>query len=157
MPTPEQAAQQLAVLGKRLKQAGEGGLRKELLAGIRASAKPTIAKIRESALTELPGSGGLAALVAASKFGARTRLTGSSARVTITGVGRNVRNLRLMNSGRVRHPVFARGDDRHGWTWVNQRVTAGWFDRPIEQNAPQIRAAIDTKMREVARKIEGAL
>jgi hypothetical protein len=124
------------------------------LRGIRESNKGTIRRIRESAEAELPSGGGLAAEVAASKISTRTRISGRGAGVTIRGTGKNVRNLRGLNEGKLRHPVFARAGNRKHWTWVTQRVSPGWFDRPVTQDLPHIRSCIEDVMRDVARKIE---
>lgn len=147
-------ADQLEALGRRLKAAGGNNLRKELLRGIRASNKGTIAKIRASARTELPHSGGLAELVSRSRIGTRTRLTGTGAGVTITGTGKNVRNLRGLNEGRLRHPVFARAENRKHWAWVSQAVRPHWFDQPVTDDLPHIRKSIEQVMADVARRIE---
>lgn len=140
-------ADQLAKLGRRFKAAGKGDLRKELLAGIRKSNKPTITRIRQSALELLPKAGGLAAIVAKSKIGTRTRLSGESVGVEIKGTG--IHNIRGMNAGRLSKPVFGNRDN-----WVRQSITPGWFNKPIEADAPRIRREIDEAMRHVATKIE---
>jgi hypothetical protein len=140
-------AQQLEAVGRRLKGAAGAPLRRELLRGIRTGVKPTIPAIRESARSELPARGGLAALVAGSSFGVRTRLTGAGAGVRIQGTGRI--GLASLNKGRLRHPVFGNRD-----VWVSQQVPEGWFDRPIEEDIPHIRAAVDRAMSDVSRKIE---
>ncbi len=140
-------ANELERLGRRLKAAGAGELKKELLRGIRASNKPTIAAVRASARERLPQRGGLAALVAGSRIGTRTRLTGQSVGVQIKGTGKV--NVSGINDGFVRHPVF--GNRK---VFVTQQVAAGWFDEPIEKAAPAIRKEIQAAMSDVARKIE---
>lgn len=137
-------AEQLEALGRRLKGAAGAPLRRELLRGIRESNKPTIAKIRERARTDLPRSGGLAEQVARDRISTRTRLTGSSAGVRIfRSRGRG------LNEGRLRHPVF--GNRK---TWVQQQVPSHWFDEPVRDDLPNIRRSVEKAMRDVARKIE---
>jgi hypothetical protein len=140
-------ANELEAIGRRFKAAGAKGLRKELLAGIRKTNKPTISAIRANALATLPRRGGLAAEVAGSRIGTRSRLSGNRVGVEIRGVGRI--GLTTLNRGRLRHPVYGnRG------TWVQQQVPAGWFTDPIEKDMPRIREGIEDAMKTVARKIE---
>lgn len=140
-------ANELEAIGRRLKEAGDRGLRKELLAGIRKTNKPTISAVRDSARTKLPRRGGLAEEVASSKIGTRTKLSGSRVGVEIKGTGRI--GIRGINRGRLRHPVY--GNRK---AWVSQQVPAGWFTDPIEQDLPRIREGIEDAMKSVARKIE---
>lgn len=140
-------ANELEALGRRFKEAGAKDLRKELLAGIRKTNKPTISAIRASARAELPHGGGLAEIVASSRIGTRTKLSGSRVGVEIKGVGKV--GLAGLNRGRLRHPVY--GNRK---VWVSQQVPAGWFSDPIEKDMPRIRAGIEDAMQDVARKIE---
>lgn len=140
-------AEQLDRIGRRFKEAGEKELRKELLAGIRKSNKPTISAIRANARGSLPRRGGFADQVAASRIATRTRLVGKSAGVQIRALG--MYNLRQLNRGRLRHPLF--GNREH---WYEQQIEPGWFSEPIEKDAPRIRADIEAAMQDVARKIE---
>lgn len=140
-------ANELEALGRRLKEAGDKGLRRELLAGIRKTNKPTISAIRANARAELPHGGGLAEIVGSSRIGTRTKLSGKNVGVQIKGVG--TVGLTSLNRGRLRHPVYGnRG------TWVTQQIPAGWFTDPIEKDVPRIRAGIEDAMKTVARKIE---
>lgn len=57
-----------------------------------------------------------------------------------------------MNKGEWRHPVFPDpSKGRKGWAWVTQKVTPGWFDKPIESHRArifeQIESAIDDALR----------
>jgi len=144
-------ADQLASVGRRLKAAGDEGkgLRKELLAEIRKAGKPTIQEIRARAREILPHSGGLADRVASAAFGVRTRLAGNRVGVEIKGTGRSVKNLRAINAGRLRKPVFGNRQ-----VWAEQSVEPGFFDEPIEANVPVIRQHIKEAMQATARKIE---
>jgi len=140
-------AEQLDELAKRLKAAGGNELKKDLLRGIRETNKPTIAKIRRSAAERLPRRGGLAAKVAREPIATRTRTSGKSAGVTIQR-----KRGRGLNEGRLRKPLF--GDSGH---WYDQRVAKGWFTKPIEDDAPQIRDGLQRVMRDVAAKITRGL
>jgi hypothetical protein len=137
----------LARIARDLKEAGEGGLRRELLRGVRKSTRTAIPDIEASALETLPKRGGLAARVASQKFGSRTGLSGDIARVRIVGTG--MKELKDIDAGRLRHPVY--GNRK---VWKGQVVPSGFFTRPLERKAPAIRRDLDEVMRAVSRKIE---
>lgn len=139
---------QLVDLSRALKAAGDTGLRKELLKGIRDAAKPLVRDVKESARTTLPRAGGLNETVAKSSIGARTRTSGRSPGVRIVGKGRGgLDDIRATDRGVLRHPVF--GSD----TWVTQTITSGWWSTPLENAAPVVRRELIKAMEDVARKI----
>jgi hypothetical protein len=78
-------ANQLRDLARDLKAAGETGrgLRRDLLAAMRAAEKPLIDAARESARDTLPKSGGLNEWTANSYIKAQNRLTGKGVGVRI--------------------------------------------------------------------------
>lgn len=139
-------SRELGTLARRLKEAGDGKLRSELLRSIRAAAKPAIPDIEASALANLPRRGGLAARVAAQAFAVRTSLTGTGGRVSL--VGRGMKELRDIDSGRLRHPLFGNRD-----VWIQQDVKPGFFTDPIEAKAPDIRTGIERAINRVAGEI----
>jgi len=129
----------MQVLSAELRAAGEEGkvFRRELLAGIRAAAAPAPQAVKASARSLLPKSGGLNEYVASSRIGVRTRLTGKAVGVRIAG-SKGVHNLRRLDRGFVRHPVFGR--------WVagvdDQEIPEGWFTKPLEKSEPKVRIAV---------------
>lgn len=148
MATPEQAARDLELLGRRLKTADKT-LRRDMLREIRAAGKPAVDDIKRSARESLPASGGLADLVARQSYGVRTRLSGKSAGVRIQGTGRTVRGLRSIDAGTVRHPVFGNKDA----AWVSQPVRPGFFTKPIEENLPRFRKSVIEALEKTAAEI----
>lgn len=120
-------AESLAHLARDLKAVGEKDLRRELFRGIQRAAKPLKAAARQAALDELPAAGGLAERVAGSKFSVRTR-AGRDPSVRVVGAGDL--DLRSLNRGRLRHPVYG-----HRSRWVDQAVPPGWFDNAMERTA----------------------
>jgi hypothetical protein len=140
---------ELDAVARRLKAAGRGDLRKELLKGIRAQGKPAIADVKRSARATLPTRGGFADLVARSSYGMRTRLSGDKMGVSIVGTGRSVKSLRAINAGRLRHPVWGNRD-----VWVEQHIEPGFFDGPIEKRADDIRRGIQKVLADIANKVE---
>lgn len=139
-------AHQLEVLAKRLKATGDRELRKELLRGIREGTKGTKPDITRSLATRLPKRGGLAERMATSRISTKTKLSGSTVGVRLEA--RAPHDIRSMNAGRLRHKVFGREQ------WVDQDVEPGAFTDPIEQDAPEIRSAVERVMRDVAHRIE---
>ena len=119
-----QGAEDLGVLAKRLKEVGDKELRKELLRGIRVATKGTKAKIKANALSQLPKKGGLNAVIAGSKFATKTKTSARSTGIKI--VATNPHQIRGMDRGHLRHPVFGHRD-----RWKSQKIPAGWFSEPI--------------------------
>lgn len=138
-------AQDLAKLAARLKETGQGELRKELLRGVRGSAKKAIPDIKQSAYRTLPRGGGLADNVARQVYSVLSRYALSGAKVSL--LGRGMKELKDIDSGRLRHPVFGNRD-----VWKQQQVEPGFFTDAISRRAPQIRRDIEKVMQEVARK-----
>jgi hypothetical protein len=136
----------LAVLAKRLKDAGRGDLRKELLKGIRTAAKEAIPDIRQSAYRTLPRRGGLAQAVGGQAYTTRTSLALSGAKVRIVGQG--MKELTDIDEGRLRHPVFG---DRS--TWRGQAVTPGFFSGAVARRAPDIRKQIEAAVNDIAKQV----
>lgn len=141
-----QGAHQLEVLARRLKATGDRELRKELLRGIREGTKGTKPKIANSLASRLPKRGGLAARMATSRITTKTKLSGRTVGVTLEA--RAPHDIRGMNAGRLRHKVFGREQ------WVDQDIEPGVFTDPIEEDAPEIRDAVQRVMRNLADRIE---
>lgn len=137
-------AEDLEKLARRLKDAGNTELRKELLRGIREAGKDTIPKVRDAARAKLPRRGGFAESVARAPIGVRTRASGKSAGVRIAR-GKGGGNLK---AGRLRHPVYGQRK-----VWREQKVDGDWFDDAIVGDAPQIRRKVLDVMDDIARKI----
>jgi hypothetical protein len=114
-------SRELHVLAQRLAEAGRGDLRKELLREIRGSAKKAIPAIRLSA-SRLRPPRRACRTCRQQAYVVQTRLAGSSASVRL--VGKGMKELRDIDAGRLRHPVF--GDRER---WVAQSVTPGFFSR----------------------------
>ena len=139
----------LARIARELRETGSGGLRRELLRGVRASARTAIPDVELAALDHLPRRGGLAARVAAQRYAVRASLTGDRARVRIIGQG--MRELRLIDQGMVRHPAWG---TRSRWVLQTRGITPGFFTGTLRQRAPEVRRQIDQVMRDIKVKIE---
>ena len=135
-------AEQLKVLAKRLKDAGDKELKKELSQGIRQAMEPVKSAVRQSALDTLPQRGGLARRVA------KTQLRTARSARGIRLVGKSSDSIRRMNAGTVRHPVFGNRD-----VWVDQKIPSGWWDRPTQASAARVRLELLKTMDRIAKKI----
>lgn len=124
-------ANDFLALSKRLKAAGETGLRKELNKTMRDAAKPLIPKVRAAARASLPKGGGLNERIARKPYRVQVRTGARTAGVRIVGTKVDPR----INEGRVYHPVFGRKPG------VVQRVpeAEGYFDDTLAEAGPQVR------------------
>lgn len=106
---------------------------KELRAGIRNPFPEVRKRIKKNALATLPKSGGLNKWVAKSRITLRVKFSGSSVGVTVVG-GRNSQggetDLKRLDRGTTRHPSWGR---RGSGQWHTQKVTAGFFTKPVEE------------------------
>ena len=145
-----QGANELAALSAKVKEIGDKGLNRELLRDVRKAAKPLVAEAKNAARENLPKAGGLNEVIAASKFGIRTRTSGRNPGVRIIGV--STHQIEGMDHGRVRHPVWARGP-RTDWHWATQQIPPGWFSKRMQEKVPEVRAELVRSLDEFARRI----
>jgi hypothetical protein len=128
-------------------------LKRELYKEFRAIGKPIGAKVVAEGSAEMPRHGGLAARVAASKVGQSNSTTGRTVGVALrfktapSATGQSY-DLKAMDEGNVRHPVFARPGVKKVWRVT--RVTPGAFTGPFEASRAQGAAAALRAMETVA-------
>lgn len=134
---------------RALKAAGEREMRKAIRRAISEETKPTRAKIKQSAIDELPQRGGL------NTWAARTPSVNTDFRERSAGVRISMKkrghDLVALNRGRLRHPLFG-----NRAVWYQQSIAPGFFTRPIEEDSDDLRrriaAALDRYMDELSRK-----
>jgi hypothetical protein len=141
-----EGTEQLERLAKAVKLYGDKELRKDMLRALRNAAKPMALAIKDQARDDLPHTGGLNEFVASASISPRTRTSGKSAGVRITG-RKSGHDLDAINRGRVRHPVYG------GPAWVTQSVQAGWWERGANSKADLVRRDLFNAMEDVASKI----
>jgi len=147
------AETELPLLAARLKAAGAVTVRAEMIAGLKAAAKPMVPLLQESARNSLPKSGGLNSYVAAKPIKASVRTTGRTAGLRLgygTAAGRGVG--RYSNTGTWRHPVFG---NRKKWVEETYEAGAGWWDKTIEAHGDEAKAAANGVLRAVGRQVQG--
>lgn len=146
---PVGGVEDLRAIGKALKATGAKDLKVEMRSGIREATKPLIRAVQNSARDTLPKRGGLNEWVAASRFTTSMILSGSNVGIRIRGV-KGDHNLRRLDAGFVRHPVF--GTWRAGM--ADERVTPGFFTKPLEASGPLVEATLYGVLNRTARRIE---
>lgn len=151
-------AEKLAQVSRALRQSGDKQLKKDLTRALREAAKPMVADARQAAKERLPHRGGLADRVARSRITVRVRTSGRQVGVRIVANGPKDQggvpvNIRALNAGKFRHPVYARGADREKWAWVEQDIRPGWFDEPLTRRGPRVRGALVIAIDDFTRKL----
>jgi hypothetical protein len=154
---------EMKLLAVRLREA-DPALQRELRRNMRAAAGPIVARVRASILSMPAVHGSPPGRVPLREALARTvnssvRLTPKGVQADIVSLGsrmpRGEGNLNAY-TGALRgwgHPVFEqRGREK---VWVRQHGKPGWFERPITQAAPALKAAVQDAMDETKRKLEG--
>lgn len=150
---------ELSRLGFRLREANNVTLTKELRKALRDGLKPLSAQIRAQAPDHTP-KGYEQTFASSLKFSTKINLVGTSAGVdfSVTAIGKtHPRQIREINRGRLKHPVYGRKRlTRHGWInnpWVWQTVKPGFFDNPVRANFNHMRAQMREAIRRTAEQI----
>ena len=146
-------ASELEAIAFRLRRAGSEGLARELGAAMRRSVDPVPGRIRDGLAPKLPDRYA-GVLDADLDIKVVSRNSGGDAVVSVTATTRGAvgrRRLRRLDRGTLEHPLF--GDRGH---WYAQAVEPGWFTGPAEDAAPQVRAALEQALHDVAAKAGGA-
>lgn len=159
-----EGAERLERLGQELKTLGDKQFRSEIYRGLSRAVKPLreIAKRTPHLIPGLPKRGGLADTVAKGlrgRGGIKTRraLTGRNVGITISATSSG-HEIRAMERGRLRHPVFGRQRRAGGKVrgiWVNQQVTPGFWSKPMTEKAPQAREEITREIDSAFKRIRG--
>lgn len=153
-----EGADDLQRLADALKEAADKDLQKQVSAAIRGEAKPLGQRVLRRGAEQMPHRGGLAERVAAlGRVGVSNSLRGRVASVQVLLRNKGV-DLKAMDAGFVRHPVFARSTQtRKEWTWRRQDVPAGAFTKAFEAGAAEVRDAAlrgaQAALDDVARKV----
>jgi hypothetical protein len=140
---------ELRELGRRLKAAGETGIKRELFRSLRKAAYPLIPAARENARARLPKAGGLNERVADSDMGTQIRTTGKSVGVRVRT---KTHDTRATNNGYVRHPVFGTWRDNV----PSQQIPGAknWWTDAMKEKTPEARAEVETVLLKVAAQLD---
>lgn len=151
MPGLQAGAADFAALSRRLKDAGETGLRRNLYKAIDDAARPLAREIgRESHLRPyMPNR--YAAVLASDLAVTVSKLTGRNPGVSVRAKGRvKARHVQRLDKGIIEHPLFG---NREHWYYQLRGMRAGFFTDPARASAPDVRDAIVAAMHETASKI----
>lgn len=149
MPGLSTGGTEFAALSRRLKDAGETGLRRNLYKAISEAAKPLTQKIGSDEHLRPYMPNRYASTLSDDLSVKVSRLTGRNPGVSIRAKGRvRDRHVARLNAGILMHPLFG---DRERWYVTH--MTPGFFTDPAEESAPDIRDAILSAMHETALKI----
>lgn len=143
-----EGAEKFSKLAKSLKAAGQKELQKELFAAVNRATKPMRAAAKKSAAQNLPRTGGLNKRVASARMSTSRRSTRD---IGVRIVAKGMDQLELMDQGQVRHPVYGKRDR---WTLQMIPNAKGWFTKPMEDGADDVRKELLTAIDEVAKKVE---
>lgn len=140
---------ELAALAARLKVAGAGGLRVQLLRGLKSGAAPLIGEVQAAARAQLPKSGGLNEQVAGQKVKVSVRTGARTAGVRLTTTAPDTAQT---DAGFVRHPVFGNRSK-----FVTQSIPAaeGWWSKTLAARSPDVTVALLAAMEAVSVEIQG--
>jgi hypothetical protein len=150
---------ELSRLGFRLREAKAVGLTRELRQGLQRPLKSLAEQIRAGAPDHTP-KGYEITFARSLKFHTKVNLVGTGAGVdfSVTATGKSQsRQIREINRGRLKHPVYGRRRlTRKGWIanpWVWQAVEPGFWDNPVRANFNAMRASMREAMRQTAEQI----
>lgn len=144
-------ADDIDALVKRIRtHADAKAIRRELFAGINRATKTVREDMKASIGPSLPSRGGLASLMMAKVSLRTTAKSGKYAGVYIIAKHKEY-DLRRMNAGRLRHPVFG---DRRVWVQQTAGVIPGFLDEAFKRDKPELARAISKVMDDIARRVE---
>lgn len=104
--------------------------------------------VRKSAMEKLPKRGGLNVAFAARVQMKITKRHGSAS-LSVVALGRRDRELRLVDSGVIRHPVY--GNRK---VWVHQVVTPYFWTAPVREATASVEAAVKAALERVGRGLK---
>lgn len=123
-------------------------IRAQISKALRDVGKPIAKDILREGAAGLPHRGGLAARVASGSAGVTQSLGGKTVSVALSLRGKGIKNLRAMDHGIVRHPVFGRDK------WVSQSIRAGLFTEAFNKHKAEAGEAMERAIAQAANDIE---
>jgi hypothetical protein len=122
---------ELHALAARLKAESAGGLRLQMLRGLKEAAAPLVGDVHDAALTQLPHRGGLNEQVAGQKVTVSVRTGARTAGVRLVT---RAPDTAQTDAGYVRHPTFGR---RGKGDWKTEKIpnAAGWWSNTLQRKS----------------------
>lgn len=152
---------ELKRVAAQIKAQGGKGLGREMSAGLRKASRPVQDSVRREFAAALPSRGGYRATASKSqrfrtsvKSGARTGFV----QLTTFAEGTSQRReIRALNAGVLRHPVYGRSRNtrtgRRPNPWAVTRIRSGFFDRGTDEARPLAEAAMRDVLDDFARRL----
>lgn len=162
-----ETADELELIARHLRRAGDFDLVRELTAGMRRGAQAAPPLIRANLIPALPDNYA-ETLDADLDITVSVRTSDANPGVSVTAKARGIntsspgpliregappsrrkkgRKLRRLDAGLLTHPVFG---DRE--VWRTQQVRPGWFTGPCQDAAPKVRAELEKALHDVSEK-----
>lgn len=142
---------ELRALARQISAAGDKGLGAEMGRALKRASTPVQRSIREE-YGDLPHRGGYAPLFSKSlRFRTSLRAGGRSASFRLTTFAdgaRERRDIRSLEGGALRHPVYGRRRN-----WKTTRVRGGYHQRGTDHAADEVQEQMSTVLREFAAKL----
>lgn len=143
-------AEQFGELARRLKEAGDKDLKKELYSGINRAVKPIRTNVKANVGDYMPR--GYTATLSKSLSVTSGKRSGSrDPGVVIKARAKGKSEPRYvgpLDNGELRHPVFGNRN-----VWRVTRIKAGFFTNEAQKGAPQARTEMIAAMNTVAEKV----
>jgi hypothetical protein len=150
-----QGTDDLERLAAALKEASDRDLTNRVRKSMRDIAKPVGVRTLAGGAERMPRRGGMASRVRdRGKVGVTSAIASRTVHVTLT-LNNQGANLKALDAGILRHPVWARADQPR--RWVRQSVPAKAFTAAFDVQAPVVRGqvlgAMQATLNEAARKV----
>lgn len=143
-------AEQFSALARRLKDAGEKELRKELYSGITRATKPTRQAIKNNVGNYMP-HGYAGTFQKSLRLTVSKRASASNPGITIKAKAKGKsrpRSVSAINGGELRHPLYG----NRGF-WYPTTIKPGFFTAEAKKGLPEARKEILKAMNDVAEKV----
>lgn len=119
----------------RAMRGADAVIRREFSAALRKVAKPVGQQVLVDGAAKLPKRGGLSARVAGAKIGVQAGVM----KATVSLKTKQGYDLKGIDAGIVRHPVFERGGRKKGQPWKAQAIDVGVFSDEFDKHADEVR------------------
>lgn len=146
-------AEKLQIVARALREAGDKDLQREFYRGLNRAVKPLREEVKDPQMLGQYLPDRYARVLAKDlRINARRRAFGRNPALyligTAKGRGGKTRDVRSLNRGRLRHPLFG----NRGF-WYNQRIKPHWWDHPLLLGAPAVRKELVRVLDDVGKKI----
>jgi hypothetical protein len=158
-------AARLHQLAARMRAEGRKDLIRQMGDALAKAADPLKGKIREEASAVMPASGGYkAAFDKSLKFRVQRRGASAQSEVSLTTYASGKaerRDIRALNKGNLRHPVFGRSrpgkrkGERIPNPWSVTSIRSGFWDRGTQGAADEVEQRMGEVVQEFAQKLIG--